>query len=197
MARLVPASARRLLDVGCSWGAFGNLLKVTRPRLQVFGIDTSSEASEIAKGRLDHMTLGMFPDDLPADWSNFDCITFNDSLEHFSNPWATLEACKPLLAPAGTIIASIPNVRWLPVSLGLLWKGTWRYEDTGILDRTHLRFFTRSGIEAVFTEAGYEIIYLSSWNRVITSRSARILNIFGHFVDDLLCMHFAVVARIS
>ena len=92
------------------------------------------------------------------------------------------EACKPLLTPVGTIIASIPNVRWLPVSLGLLWKGTWRYEDTGILDRTHLRFFTRSGIETLFAEAGYEITHLFSWNRVIPSRGQEYSPYLGIFL---------------
>jgi 2-polyprenyl-3-methyl-5-hydroxy-6-metoxy-1,4-benzoquinol methylase len=194
MLGLIPSTAGRLLDVGCSWGAFGEALMRERPRLQVFGIDSSLEAVEVARNRLVKVVHGQFPDDLPDDWRSFECITFNDSLEHLVDPWEALRICKDRLAVTGVVVASIPNVRWLPISLGLLRKGTWRYETTGILDRTHLRFFTRSGIETLFTDVGYEIRQLYPWNRVLPTRSTRILAMCGHRYDDLLSMHFAVVA---
>jgi hypothetical protein len=70
-----------------------------------------------------------------------------------------------------------------------------RYEETGMLDRTHLQFFTRSGINTLFSDAGYEIVELYPFNQhTATGRAAAILRLFGHRFDDLLAMHFAVAA---
>lgn len=77
------------------------------------------------------------------------------------NPWDTLRKPKPLLAPQGKVIASIPNVRYRRVLVDLVFRGDWKYTNVGILDRTHLRFFTKKGIYRLFTESGYrvELIY--------------------------------------
>jgi hypothetical protein len=116
-------------------------------------------------------------------------------LEHFVDPWETLRACQPLLTPTGRVVASIPNIRWLNTSLRLLLRGEWRYEETGMLDRTHLRFFTRSGIHTLFADSGFEIVELYPFNQhTATGRAAAILRLFGHRFDDLLAMHFAVAA---
>ncbi|RMG74083.1 MAG: methyltransferase domain-containing protein, partial [Nitrospirae bacterium] len=86
----------------------------------------------------------------------FDCIILADILEHLREPGLTLKKLKGYLSQDGVIVASIPNVRYFEV-LNMLAEGFWTYTEAGILDRTHLRFFTRREIEKMFTEAGLEI----------------------------------------
>jgi len=123
MASLIPPGAARLLDVGCSWGGFGAYLSRVRPNIEVTGIDPSIEASATARERLHTVYVGSFPDVLPDDVGLFDCISFNDTLEHFVDPWEILDSCKSILGPSGRIVASIPNIRFLNKSLRLLLYG--------------------------------------------------------------------------
>jgi 2-polyprenyl-3-methyl-5-hydroxy-6-metoxy-1,4-benzoquinol methylase len=86
-----------------------------------------------------------------------DLLLLLDVLEHLHDPWTRLKEFMTFLAPGGVVIASIPNVRNAKVLMPLLVKGEWRYQDSGILDRTHLRFFTRRTVLELFAGAGYEI----------------------------------------
>src|SRR4051794_36733160 len=90
MLEFVPIGARRVLEVGCLAGGFGAALKATRPWAVVWGIDPNADAAEHARSRLDQVTCGMFPDDLDETMT-FDCIVFNDVLEHMMDPWGALD----------------------------------------------------------------------------------------------------------
>jgi SAM-dependent methyltransferase len=93
---------------------------------------------------------------LPFEQGYFDCIVCADVIEHLRDPLAALRKLSLVLGEKGVIIASIPNVRYWGV-ISMLAEGGWTYADSGILDRTHLRFFTRREIETLFTEAGFEL----------------------------------------
>jgi len=95
-------------------------------------------------------------DGLPDD--HFDCVVMNDILEHLVDPEALLRAARRVLAPGGQLVASIPNVRHFPHLYDLAVRGAWEYGDEGILDRTHLRFFTRASIQGMFTRCGYRLV---------------------------------------
>lgn len=193
LAPLVPAAARRILDVGCGRGTFGAGLLAHRPGAEVWGIEPSEEAASIAQERLAGAVCGLFPDDLPADWRAFDCVTFNDVLEHLVDPWQALRDTAPLLAPGGTVFAAIPNVRYAPVALGLTLRGRWRYEDTGILDRTHLRFFTRQTCLDLFAESGYEVLSVQAAG--VMPKGRWLNDLLGHRLDGLVSTHNCLVAR--
>ena len=131
----------------------------------------------------------------------FDIVSFNDVLEHIVDPWATLEAVKGWLSPSGVVLAAIPNVQWLPVVIGLV-MGRWDYEETGILDRTHVRFFTRKTIMDMFAGCGYEVLECRGANDVseyFASDPVRwrrsIKQFAGRLSGDRRYMHFIVVAR--
>lgn len=94
--------------------------------------------------------------DLPYGRGYFDCIILADVLEHLEDPLSTLRRLRGYLSPKGIVVASIPNVRYYGV-INMLVEGRWKYEDSGILDRTHLRFFTRKEMESLFRDAGFEI----------------------------------------
>lgn len=150
----LPSEIGRLLDVGCFQGAFGRDVKAAHPSAEVWGIEATEDAAEVAAGRLDRVIRGSFPEDVPAG-EQFDVVTFLDALEHIADPWAALEAARKMLAPGGRVVASIPNVRH--VAFDLLVKGRWEYRDDGIMDRTHLRFFTESTIRRTFDDCGFTI----------------------------------------
>jgi 2-polyprenyl-3-methyl-5-hydroxy-6-metoxy-1,4-benzoquinol methylase len=193
MERYVPLAARSVLDVGCLAGGFGQMLKMRRASIEVWGIEADPAAAEAARSRLDHVIEGAYPDAAPA--RRFDCVVFNDVLEHLADPWAALEHAKSLLSPGGVVVASIPNVRYYRVSWSLLTRGKWEYGDGGVLDRTHLRFFTRQTVEELFRSCGYELRELVPANfPPVRSNVGRLLSLFGVRGSDLLAMHLAVVA---
>jgi 2-polyprenyl-3-methyl-5-hydroxy-6-metoxy-1,4-benzoquinol methylase len=192
----VPQGISSLLDIGCSFGGFGAALKAARPDLEVFGIEPEARAAEIAATRLDGVMTGSFPEAMPN--GKFDCIVFNDVLEHMSDPWSALEIAGSVVNDCGRVVASIPNVRHYTVLVPLLVKGRWTYHDVGILDRTHLRFFTRSTVRELFETTGWavESITPTRLDEASTGEIARVLSFFGKCGIDFRARNFVVVARI-
>jgi SAM-dependent methyltransferase len=156
MLGFIPREAKRVLDVGCGTGGFGVAVKKLAGA-EVWGIEPDAAAAKEAEGRLDRAINGLFNAgiDLPAGY--FDCVIFNDVIEHMYAPKEALELARRFLSPGGRVVASIPNVRYFPNLWRLLIDGEWEYAERGILDETHIRFFTRRSIERMFQAAGYAI----------------------------------------
>jgi O-antigen biosynthesis protein len=145
-----------VLDVGCACG--GNLMRIRElnPSAQLFGIEICEGAASIAKcfGQIENMDI---ENTEHLEWKDtFDYIILGDILEHLYNPWQVLRKLYGFLKPDGAVVASIPNVMHISVLQHLL-QGQWRYTDAGILDRTHLRFFTKSEIIAMMEGTGLRI----------------------------------------
>ena len=157
MLAFVPPAARSVLDVGCGPGGFGQALRQDDPTREVWGVEVDEEVAAGAARFYDRLVVGAFPDAMAGAGKTFDCVVFNDVLEHTVDPWAILRATVALLAPGGVVVASIPNVRNVSVVLDLVLRGNWTYRDIGILDRTHLRFFTLRSIRALFADSGFAI----------------------------------------
>ena len=153
---LVPEDANCILEVGCAEGMTGNELK-KRPGVFVAGIENNEIAAEMARKVLDDVITGDVECmDIPYSPSAFDCIIFADVLEHLVNPLDVLKNMSKLLKKDGTVIMSIPNVQFYGVVHQLI-EGNWTYQKEGILDETHLRFFTFKEIEKLVKEAGLSI----------------------------------------
>ncbi len=150
-----------ILDIGCHTGIMGEAV-AKRKQAKVIGIDTDINALRIAKERLQAALLIDIEQDnwsenlLREGYHNFDTILFGDVLEHTRNPERILQDAKGLLKPGGQVIVSVPNVAHWRIRLGLLF-GRFEYTDSGILDRTHLRFFTRKTAHSLLTDSGYII----------------------------------------
>ncbi|PIR01012.1 MAG: hypothetical protein COV66_04085 [Nitrospinae bacterium CG11_big_fil_rev_8_21_14_0_20_45_15] len=153
---LIPDTAQCILEVGCGEGATGAELKRGK-NVFVAGIELDSASAEKAKCVLDEVLQGNVETmTLPYGEQSFDCIIFGDILEHLIDPLSLLKKVRPLLKPGGNIVASIPNVQFYAV-VGQLAEGNWTYQKEGILDETHLRFFTFKEIKKLFETAGFEI----------------------------------------
>jgi 2-polyprenyl-3-methyl-5-hydroxy-6-metoxy-1,4-benzoquinol methylase len=153
---LVPAGANRILDVGCAAGATGMEL-INRQDCELYGIEMQPEPASLAAQfyKAVHVEdVELF--ELPYPDHYFDAILFADVLEHLKDPWGTIRRYSRCLKPGGAIVASIPNVSHAEVLIQLL-QGYWSYTDAGLLDRTHLRFFTRHTIKSLFPEDSFSI----------------------------------------
>jgi 2-polyprenyl-3-methyl-5-hydroxy-6-metoxy-1,4-benzoquinol methylase len=156
---------KQVLDVGC---ATGNLAEVLAGRgCRVTGIEIDPEAARQAEKHCERVIVGDVESlDLGAelDEADFDVIVFGDVLEHLKDPLQTLRRFKPFLQTEGYVIASIPNIAHGSVRLALM-QGRFRYRSLGLLDDTHLRFFTRETVEQLFKDAGFLIADLRRTTR--------------------------------
>lgn len=156
---LVPP-ATRVLEFGCATGYMSEVLK-NKLGCTVIGVEISPEAAAIAEQHTERVIVG---DAEKIDYAvelageEFDVVLFADVLEHLKEPGDVLRRIRPFVAENGVVIASIPNIAHGSVRLALL-GGEFRYRDLGLLDETHLRFFTRSSIQDLFEETGYVITH--------------------------------------
>lgn len=191
----IPSGIRKTLDVGCASGTFSEQLKKNF-NTESWGIEMVEEYAMMAKEKLDHSLHGSFDDvyhNLPENY--FDCIFFNDVLEHMIYPEDCLKKIKKNLQPGKTIIASIPNIRYINILKNLLFKRDWKYEDSGIMDRTHLRFFTKKSIIRMFEDCGYKIQYIRGIRSVSPYCLTSIINLLlFNSLDDVKHQQFVVVA---
>jgi len=154
--RLIPNTARLVLDVGCSTGVLGASVKAFTGA-KVVGIEYSKEMAGIACRRIDEVLIGdaeKILSDGILDKYSFDTIIFADVLEHMKDPWKSMQKAVRLLKPNGRIISSIPNVRHIDTIYNLVIKGYWPYRSRGIHDRSHLRFFTKKNIVELIESSG-------------------------------------------
>lgn len=161
LLRMVETAPRRVLEFGCASGAFGARLKARFPEAEVTGIEAGRGAAAHAATRLDRVINQRIEEvDLVAQGfapGSFDLLVAGDVLEHLVNPWAVLKRAREFLSPTGRLVASIPNARNLQVSAELLLNGRFTYDERGLLDVTHLRFFTFEEIRAMFEQTGYAL----------------------------------------
>lgn len=188
IAPLLPKFSPNVLEVGCGCGSTLVWLKEAGHAGHVSGIELNPESAETAFGRLDKVYQGdadLHLQNIPAE--SQDLVLCLDVLEHLQDPWQTLTRIYQLVRPGGSIIVSLPNIRHYRVTLPLLFNGQWNYSEAGILDKTHLRFFSRESALDMVSRAGFTPSELYStyawggWDRWIDWCSMRLLNEFMTF----------------
>lgn len=194
--RFIPMNAKSLLDVGCWHGNFGDGLKNSRD-LVVHGVEMHAAAAIVARTRLE----AVFEIDLEhaADWlppQRYDVITFLDVLEHLQDPWAVLKRARNWLAPGGVVVISLPNIRYFPVLGDIFLHGRFTYTKVGVLDLTHLRFFTKLEIPTLFSKCQFDCIACDGINPTPLPWKWAMLNFLtGGIFDDTRYIQFAAVAK--
>lgn len=150
-----------VLDFGCSTGYFGSLIKEAKS-CKVYGVEISADKN-VAKKVLD----GVYSFDLDNNWPKkvferkYDYLFFGDVLEHLKDPGMVLKRCHELLKPNGKIFVSVPNIAHISIRLELL-MGSFEYEPMGILDNTHLKYFTKNSFSKLAVDNGYTIERIDS-----------------------------------
>ena len=200
MLGFIPDDATVLLEVGCGSGAFSANLKKIRTSagipVEVWGVEMNEESAGLASAVLDrvlHGDIATVLPDLPT--AHFDCLVLNDVIEHVPDPGGLLRSLRPLLKPGGHLVTSMPNVRYFFNVVDLAVHGRWDYTDEGILDRTHLRFFTRSSMTRLLEECGFDDVTSVGINPTgsIKFRLANLVTL-GRW-SDMKFLQFACLAR--
>jgi FkbM family methyltransferase len=191
---LIPPTARRFLDVGSNDGGFAAWLKRQVAGREVVCVEPNLAQAEKVRACCDNVVADFYPGALSRVEGKFDCITFNHVLEHMVDPWDALAQTRNRLASAGCVVAVIPNIRYLPVTANLVLRGRWDYQPSGHLDKTHLRFFTRSTVRPLFERAGLKVDVLRRVNCIGNQRMPIASRILGLTFGDLAYGAFAVRA---
>ncbi len=176
---MVPLEASRILEIGCANGRLGQAIKNRNSRCHYIGIELFENAGTQARMVLDKVFIA---DVEKFEWANlsgekFDCIIFADVLEHLKNPEETIRSVTTLLSPNGCLLCCLPNVSHWSVINGLL-KGEWEYSDSGVLDRTHLRFYTLQTFQTLLQECGFHVVKYAKYftNLVVDESIIPLLN---------------------
>lgn len=198
MLEFVPQGVRSVLEIGCGTGAFGALVKAQR-QCRYTGVELVEQAASQAHGRLDQVLVAdVETAPLPFAPGTFDCIVCNDVLEHLRDPWAVLRMLTGYLSPGGHVVASLPNVRFSEVMKDLIFRKKWEYQERGVLDRTHLRFFTESTVRELFRSTGLEVLRLQGINGIRYAWRLRLLNaMLLNALDDMRYLEIACVGRLK
>ena len=159
------------------------------------GIEPDEASASAATGRMDKVLNTTVENALGSlVGQSFDTIVFNDVLEHLINPYKILSSYKSLLASNGQVIASIPNILHYHEFLNILFQKDWQYQEAGILDKTHLRFFTKKSILRMFEETGYQVDQIIGLSPTPSKKMA-LISVFslGYF-SEMRFPQFAVIA---
>jgi len=196
MLRFIPENAKIILDIGCGEGGFGELIKRQRDA-EVWGIELFPKAAEKTLTKLDRIFVGNIEKDqfeMPEQY--FDCIVFNDVLEHLYYPWEVLKRVKKLLKKNGYVMESIPNIRYYEQIKKYILKGDWDYENSGLMDRTHIRFFTANSMRKMFEQCEYRDIIIEGIKYVKFPWKLNVFNkLLGNRLDDMRHIQFACLAK--
>ncbi|AGC62990.1 SAM-dependent methyltransferase [Mycobacterium liflandii 128FXT] len=198
MLRFLPADAQCVLELGCGEGVFGAIVKQSTGA-EVWGLEYNEEAAQRAGELLDHVLAGDASTriaELPDNY--FDAVVCNDVLEHLVDPLDTLKRLRTKLKPDGVVVASIPNIRYLPALGKVVFRRDFPQEDFGIFDRTHLRFFTRSSMVRMFEDAGFSMQRIKGINPFLRPFGALFVALsLGHFADGVFLQYACVATPAS
>lgn len=156
---LMPTTARRVVEVGCSSGALAREYKKRNPECHYLGIELVPEYAELARRHCDEVValdIETVSEKTVAEFET-DCWAFGDVLEHLRDPWGFLRKIRAAIPVDGHVVACIPNAQHWSLQARLS-CGELRYKDMGLLDRTHLRWFTRTTILELFQETGFKVV---------------------------------------
>lgn len=200
-----------VLDIGCGGGATGKLVKDKFPGTRMIGVEINPHAAEHARRHLDHVVCAAVEDIVPArDFPDaaITTVLLLDVLEHLYDPWNALVRIHGWLAPGTRLIASVPNIRNL-ATLSDVAGGRFDYEANGVLDITHVRFFTRATLRDMFEQTGFVVQRLDPLTQpalvdqvIVDRRPGRIdtRNISIRYrsfeeLEDLYALQYVVDAR--
>ncbi len=197
MVAFLPDKIGVVLEIGCGEGGYASHLK-NLYNCEVWGIEYEDTQGIRARSLIDKVLIGdvaVLIDQLPDNY--FDIVICNDVLEHLYDPYSILDRLKCKMKHEGKVISSIPNIRYFRTFFALVFKKQWNYEGNGILDFTHVRFFTTKSIIKMYENAGYKVLVHKGIN---PSKSIKpvLFNILtlGWF-SDIKYIQFATVAQVN
>lgn len=206
---LLPENATKILEVGTGSGALAKAYKKINPLINYIGVEIDSEYKKLSDRYCDYVYLENFENpsnSLIKEVNKADVIIFSDVLEHMHDPWKTIHLLSKRINSNCRVLASIPNIQHWSIQFRLL-NGDFSYSDTGLLDRTHLRFFTRKTMIELFENNGFAInniiprIFDFPSQRQfldVIKKNAELLNIdHSQAISDAAAFQFVIDAKIK
>lgn len=157
LLRMIPSQARSLIEIGCSSGALAREFKKHAPHSDYFGVEIDPAYAQLASRHCDGTAVLDIETADAAFWQQHahrDCWIFGDTLEHLRDPWRILRQIRAVIPGDGVVVVCVPNLQHWSLQVRLN-AGNFRYEDSGLLDRTHLRWFTRMTLLEMFEQTGF------------------------------------------
>lgn len=196
LENLKNESNLKILDIGCNKGDLGYYLR--QKNNVVYGIDISKEAISIASKYLNKTwVVDIERDSIPINERDFDVIIFGDVLEHLYNPKAAIEKYLPYLKSNGKIIISVPNIANFEKRVGLL-LGRFEYTNEGLLDFSHIRFFTLKTIKKLICDVGLKIMKIDitvAKSKILFFIPASMLKKIGRLWKSFFAYQFIIVCK--
>ncbi len=191
---LAPGIHGRVLEIGCAEGLTMEYL-ASRYNCSVAGLDYCENAIATARGKgYEVYKCNLNDEELPFSECEFDFVLIGDVLEHLYDPWSVLAAIVRVLKDDGTILISIPNVKHYTLLKDLVLRDRWQYCESGLLDVTHIRFFTGEGVKQLISRSGLEVSVLAY--NIVQSRFMKILNrLCFRRLHSFLVFHYLVAAK--
>jgi ubiquinone/menaquinone biosynthesis C-methylase UbiE len=177
LIQMIEGDGNKILDVGCGEGQTGWALKKSGKAREVVGIELNEDVAKRAEGRLDKVIHGDVEKlALSFQTEYFDYIILADVIEHLIDPWRVIKQLSVFLSREGFLTVSIPNIGYWRVLRDLILFDKWEYQDESILDKAHLRFFTKRSMVEMMNKAGFEV------ESIVARRSpgikAKLFNLF-------------------
>jgi SAM-dependent methyltransferase len=159
LLRFIPANAQRIIEIGCSSGALAREFKKIVPACDYLGVEIDPAYAALARRYCDStlvLDIEQADDDFWQSQAARDCWVFGDVLEHLKDPWAALRKIRAVIPAHGVVVVCVPNVQHWSIQARLA-IGSFDYQAEGLMDKTHLRWFTRTTLIKMFDEAGFKV----------------------------------------
>lgn len=191
---LLPDRFNNIIDVGGSSGATLSAIKARWPSVRTICLDTHEASVGLARENGHEAFVCDIEKTIPDLFETTDVVMFLDVLEHLADPWSTLTKIVDQLPSGACVIVSLPNVRFWEASCRLFFWGDWKLRESGVMDRTHLRFFTRRTGAEMLLNAGLNIQKVRA--RLPGGRRYNLLNTFSlGVVKDFLTEQYIFAAE--
>lgn len=193
---LINHHHKKILEIGCAFGELGKSIKSHFPNVIIDGVELNSDSRDFLLDTYNNVTIGNIEDiDISKIDNGYDLIIFADVLEHLVDPWRILKLFEKKLSKNGNVIVSVPNLRNSGILFNLILRGRFEYTDSGLMDRTHLRWFTRHEINQALDDAGLKVSFINVNYNVYSPLKKILIYPLKLFIKDFDVCQFVLFAN--
>jgi len=193
---LINDKHKKILEIGCAFGELGKSIKRHFPEVIIDGIELNPDSRDFLLDNYNNVTIGNIEDlDISKIDNGYDLIIFADVLEHLYDPWQILNLLREKLSENGNVIVSVPNLQSSGILFNLIIRGRFKYAESGLMDRTHIRWFTRHEINKALDDAGFQVLLTNVNYNVYSPLKKFLIYPLKLLIKDLDVCQFILLAN--